>query len=310
MSKLLISEQPLQVLPTLATIIGVNEAIVLQQLHYWIEKSNIIVNNKKWVYNTFEEWHKQFPFWSLRTLKNVFISLQKQELIIAKQLSKDKFDKTNYYSINYVLLEKIDQEITAKKLKELEEKSVNFLEDFNETIDSANIAQSTNQNESIDSANIAQSRECKSCPADSANIAQSYIVKSFDRDYLTETTTENTKLSPKSSLKENELEIKSELIDHELIKIFIAHRKEIKHPMTQQSLNLFIKKLEKLSEKNDLEELVNEAIINGWRSVFPPKANGQTKSYSNPTSSTIRQTFAKLEKLQKEKQNYIEGEIQ
>jgi len=176
MSKLLISEHPLQVLPALATIIGVNEAIVLQQVHYWIEKSIIIVNNKKWVYNTFEDWHKQFPFWSLRTLKNIFISLQKQDLIIAKQLSKDKFNKTNYYSINYLLLEKIDQKITAKKLKEIEEKSVDFLENSIDSIDSANIAQSTNINSSIDS----------------ANIAQSYIVKSFDRDYLTETTTETT----------------------------------------------------------------------------------------------------------------------
>lgn len=119
------------------------------------------------------------------------------------------------------------------------------------------------------------------------------------------------KLSPKSSLIENELEIKSELIDHELIKIFISHRKEIKYPMTQQALNLFVKKLERLAEKYDPQELIDEAIINGWRSVFPLKANnGQTKSYSNPTSSAIRNTFAKLEQLQKEKQNYIEGEIQ
>jgi len=119
------------------------------------------------------------------------------------------------------------------------------------------------------------------------------------------------KLSPKSSLIKDELEIRSEFIDDELIKLFIAHRKEIKHPMTQQALNLFVKKLEKLSEKDDPEELVNEAIINGWRSIFPKKENNrQTKSYLNPTSATIRNTFAKLEKLQKEKQNYIEGEIQ
>ncbi|MFA5501644.1 MAG: hypothetical protein WC253_03295 [Sulfurovaceae bacterium] len=140
-------------------------------------------------------------------------------------------------------------------------------------------------------------------------IPPAIIVKSFDRDYSTETTTEN--LSPKSSLTKDELEIRSEFIDDELIKLFIAHRKEIKHPMTQQALNLFVKKLEKLSEKDDPEDLVNEAIINGWRSVFPPKENNrQTTSYSNPTSATIRNTFAKLEKLQKEKQNYIEGEIQ
>ena len=36
MSNLLINESPLQVLPTLATYIGLNEAIFLQQVHYWL----------------------------------------------------------------------------------------------------------------------------------------------------------------------------------------------------------------------------------------------------------------------------------
>lgn len=33
-SKLLLDKLPLQVMPTLATLIGLNEAIVLQQVHY------------------------------------------------------------------------------------------------------------------------------------------------------------------------------------------------------------------------------------------------------------------------------------
>jgi hypothetical protein len=223
MSKLLISEEPLQVLPALATVIGLNEALVLQQIHYWIEKSKIIVNNKKWVYNTFEEWHKQFPFWSLRTLKNVFKSLQNQELIVAEKLSKDKFNKTNYYTINYDLLTKIDEEIAAKKRKEIEEKSVDFLEEntskFHENnsgfYDSAKVAQSTSKNEYIDSAKVAQSRQCKSFTPDSATFAQSYIVKSFDRDYLTETTTETT-LSPLPSLtKKSQPEVDSDSTEKE-----------------------------------------------------------------------------------------------
>lgn len=35
-AQLLINEPPLQVLPTLAKTIGLNEAIVLQQVHYWL----------------------------------------------------------------------------------------------------------------------------------------------------------------------------------------------------------------------------------------------------------------------------------
>ena len=41
---LLISEPPLQVLPSLAVKIGLNEAIVLQQIHYWLLKWQIAIN--------------------------------------------------------------------------------------------------------------------------------------------------------------------------------------------------------------------------------------------------------------------------
>ena len=56
MNKLLISEQPLQVLPGLAAKIGLNEAIFLQQLHYWLVKSKHEHDELRWVYNTYEEW--------------------------------------------------------------------------------------------------------------------------------------------------------------------------------------------------------------------------------------------------------------
>lgn len=36
-SNLLLDEPPLQVMPTLATKVGLNESIVLQQIHYWLK---------------------------------------------------------------------------------------------------------------------------------------------------------------------------------------------------------------------------------------------------------------------------------
>ena len=38
MSNLLIDDYPILVLPKLANEIGLNEAIVLQQMHYWLKK--------------------------------------------------------------------------------------------------------------------------------------------------------------------------------------------------------------------------------------------------------------------------------
>lgn len=101
MSKLLIDEEPLQVLPTLAKAIGLNEALFLQQLHYWLKRSKNEHDGRVWVYNTFEQWQTQFPFWSLRTMQRIAKSLVSQELLVVRQFRKTDRDQTNWYSINY-----------------------------------------------------------------------------------------------------------------------------------------------------------------------------------------------------------------
>jgi len=66
--KLLLNEEPLIVLPSLAAHIGLQESIFLQQLHYWLNRSDHERDGHKWVYNSYKEWQKQFPFWSERQL--------------------------------------------------------------------------------------------------------------------------------------------------------------------------------------------------------------------------------------------------
>lgn len=110
MSKLIIHEPPLQVLPSLAKAIGLNEAIALQQIHYWLEnpKAGITHGGHKWIFNTYEEWQEQLSFWSISTIRRVFASLEKQGLLISEQLNKHEHDMTNFYRIDYELLEQMD----------------------------------------------------------------------------------------------------------------------------------------------------------------------------------------------------------
>ncbi len=102
---LLISEPPLQVLPSLAVKVGLNEAIVLQQFHYWLQRSTNVRDGYKWVYNSYKEWNKQFPFWGLNTLKRAITSLEKSGYLISGNYNKAGFDKTKWYRINYELLD-------------------------------------------------------------------------------------------------------------------------------------------------------------------------------------------------------------
>ncbi|WP_349421237.1 conserved phage C-terminal domain-containing protein [Staphylococcus felis] len=107
MNKLLIDDYPIQVLPTLATKIGLNEAIILQQIHYWLNKSNHNYDGKIWIYNSYPKWIEQFPFWSESTIKRTITSLEKQKLLYIGNYNKAGFDRTKWYSINYIALNEL-----------------------------------------------------------------------------------------------------------------------------------------------------------------------------------------------------------
>ena len=109
MSRLLINENPLQVLPTLACTIGLNEAIVLQQIHYWLNSSQNFFENRHWVYNSVTDWQEQFPFWSESTIKRVLANLEKLNVVFTGNFNSDAWDKTKWYSINYAQLCKIEE---------------------------------------------------------------------------------------------------------------------------------------------------------------------------------------------------------
>lgn len=101
MSSLLINEPPLQVLPSLAKEVGLNESIMLQQMHYWLLKSTHEFNQEYWFYKTLDEWQLEFPFWSTMTIRRILGNLEKKKLVKVGNFNKKKFDKTKWYTINY-----------------------------------------------------------------------------------------------------------------------------------------------------------------------------------------------------------------
>ena len=114
MSKLLIDEQPILVMPQLAAKIGLNEAIVLQQIHYWLKTNKDNNNNFRdgyyWTYNTYEKWMEQFPFWSRSTIFRTIRELEKKRLLVPGNFNKLKIDRTKWYRIDYEVLRNIERE--------------------------------------------------------------------------------------------------------------------------------------------------------------------------------------------------------
>lgn len=114
MSKLLINEQPLQCQPSLAAALkSADEALILQQLHYWLSRTNNVQSDGyKWVYNSMADWLKQFPWVKSRArLTRYFDDLEKRGLIITGNFNKAKFDKTKWYRIDYDALTDLEQRL-------------------------------------------------------------------------------------------------------------------------------------------------------------------------------------------------------
>lgn len=106
---LLIDGTQIPVTSELAQVVGLNEAIVLQEVYYWCK-----VNRREkrpphdgyyWVYNSYRGWKENhFPWWSISTVRRTFEKLKKRNLLVAGNYNKSKMDQTKWYRINFPVL--------------------------------------------------------------------------------------------------------------------------------------------------------------------------------------------------------------
>lgn len=106
-NRLLLDEHPILIQPSLAKAIGLNEAIILQQLHYWVQKSTNVRDGRAWCYNTTKDWAAQFPFWSEDTIKRTMRGLREQGIVVTANYNQMAIDRTLWYSIDYEALDTI-----------------------------------------------------------------------------------------------------------------------------------------------------------------------------------------------------------
>lgn len=121
---LLSEEMTLQVNPSLAVAIGLNNAIVLQQLRFCLSAphSGKEIDGVKYVWNTYEQWCEQhFPWWSIPTIQRIFADLEKRGLI--KSVQPDGTMSRKKY---YTLAEGACRLLTFERVKELRNASYQF----------------------------------------------------------------------------------------------------------------------------------------------------------------------------------------
>lgn len=264
MGKVLFDERPLIVPIETATALGLEEAIILQQVHYWLlEKAKagdqrFYHNDKYWIYNTYEDWKEKFPFWSISTIRRKIGDLEKSGLLETANFNESATLRTKWYTINYELL---SSKTHYEQMERPNMSKCNCSDGTNATV----------QNEQMEMFKVSSSRD---------NIYKEDQTKTTSK-ITSENTTKGSNIQTKKIDKTDKFcghefsePMKEELTDWLTYK---AERKESYKPTGLKSfMSEISNKLNEYTEK-DVISLISECMANNWRGIIWDKLKGKEK---------------------------------
>lgn len=304
-SNLLIDETPIVFQPTLAKLIGLPEAIVLQTLKFWCgqKRSGKVVDDERWIFNTLEQWREfSFPFWSTRTIGEVFRTLESMGLIKSQQFDLQAGKAMKYYTISQSAL----TILTSERADHLEDSSTSIwkilpdhLEDSSRSARARHIKQYTEnltentkpltplQGEEESSAMASHSSEVVTQPnlfptnPSEANASGSATAKLTSANG---TTTTPPIAPPPPRTKKLYLVDRPNGVSEQVWNDFIALRKAKRAPLSATALAVIAKEAEKAAMH--IEEALTECVTRGWQSfkaewIKPKSVFTQPERFSN-----------------------------
>jgi hypothetical protein len=88
----------------IASALGdINAAIIVQQLHYWMEKNEVgvIIEGVRYIYNSFYEWvNSQFKWLSVWQFRKAMSLLRSLEIVKVIRYKAKQWNQTNYYTLD------------------------------------------------------------------------------------------------------------------------------------------------------------------------------------------------------------------
>lgn len=109
----LLDEAPISLYPTLAKLLGINRAVMFQQLHFLLNTTKAAKNKynyidgRWWVYNSYAEWQRDYFCWlSSSAIKRLFLEMEKDGIVLSRQGVKNPTDRRKWYTIDYEAWEK------------------------------------------------------------------------------------------------------------------------------------------------------------------------------------------------------------
>ncbi|WP_010304105.1 DnaA N-terminal domain-containing protein [Candidatus Odyssella thessalonicensis] len=119
---LLIGDKCLLMQPELIKAVGKSSALLLQQIHFWINNPKVegkSFEGKKWIANTYESWAADLKVLSLSTVKRAVSNLKRLGILSVDKLSSYKSNRTNWYTINYDRIEEFFPPVSSLTIPEV-----------------------------------------------------------------------------------------------------------------------------------------------------------------------------------------------
>lgn len=89
--------------PEIAGRVGLNAAVIFQNITFWIEKNQANRRNfregRYWTYNSISAFGELFPYLSEKQIRTALEKLVSAELIIKGNFSDDRYDRTCWYAL-------------------------------------------------------------------------------------------------------------------------------------------------------------------------------------------------------------------
>jgi hypothetical protein len=88
----------------LATKYGVDEAIFIENMRFWIAKNKAnqrhFYDGRWWTYNSAKAFSELFPYWSTKQISRIIAKLQDAGVLLSGNFNPNPYDRTKWYSLS------------------------------------------------------------------------------------------------------------------------------------------------------------------------------------------------------------------
>ena len=265
----------------LAKEYGILEAVLLNNLQFWIEKNRANGTNfhdgHYWTYNSAKAFSELFPYASQKQIRKALQNLIGEGIIQTGNYNKNPYDRTLWYSF------------TEKGNSIFQTVNIDLPKRENgNDIEGQPIPNNKTDNKTDNK--LKESKKEESNNTQNQQVEISEELKQMQKE-IEQLKAENEKLKakkakPKKQTKSYDEQIAEYTQNEELqeaLKAFIQMRSFIKKPLTEYGLKLLLNKLSKIG-RTDAEKIaiVNRSVEHNWQGFFEIKEETSYQKSAQP----------------------------